>query len=462
MAIPIKRYSCYIANNIKGKIMRSVLQRRLAIIGIALPTMAVGMNFSIVNMAMPTLQKQFDASISELQWLLNAFGIFLSVLMVTMGKLADKHGRRRLYLIGTVFACGASLISGLAPKLGWIIVAQAVQGMSGAIIIPISQALLSYLYPEEQRSHAIGIWATIACTSLGLGPIVGGSILEFLGWRWIFLINVPIALLSIYPLLKFVPESKSKHPHAKIDFRGVFLLMLTIGSLVVTIMQAPEWGLKVLWTGALFLLSLILFILSEKKSESPIIRPDFFFQRTFLFSTLANFFIVFFVWGDFFLLPYYLQNEHAFSPLQTGLLMLLVTAPVVFFSAKVGRIYDKTGPKVLMLSGFILLALSGLIQVFFNSHSIILPLIATFCFGIGWVISWGPSITSAISSVPRDAAGLASAAFTTVQEIGGTMGLTIAGTAFRIHDSFASGAFVLCAGAILGLIFTLGLKKTND
>lgn len=442
--------------------MRPSMQRGLAILGIALPIMAVGMNFSIVNMAMSTLQKQFHASVSELQWLLNAFGIFLSVLMVTMGKLADVHGRRRLYFIGTIFVCVASLVSGFAPKLSWIIVSQAIQGMGGAIIIPISQALLSHLYPEEKRSQAIGIWATLASISLGIGPIVGGIVLEALGWRWIFLINVPIAILGLVLILRYVPESKSTHASTtKIDYSGVFLLILTIGSLVVTIMQAPTWGWKVLWTMALFVVSLTLFILSERKSESPIIRPDFFFRRTFLLSTLANFCIVAFVWGDFFLLPYYLQNVHDLTPFNTGLLMLLVTGPVVLFSSTIGKLYNKTEPKFLMITGFLIFTLSSILQLFFNPHTLSLPLIAAFCFGIGWVIAWGPSITSAVSSVPRDVAGLAAGAFTTVQEIGGTLGLTIAGTAFRIQGNYSHGAWVLVAIAILGVLFSMGLNKKS-
>ncbi len=442
--------------------MRPSMQRGLAILGIALPIMAVGMNFSIVNMAMSTLQKQFNASVAELQWVLNAFGIFLSVLMVTMGKLADVHGRRRLYFIGTIFVCVASIVSGFAPKLSWIIVSQAIQGMGGAIIIPISQALLSHLYPEEKRSQAIGIWATLASISLGIGPIVGGIVLETLGWRWIFFINVPIAIIGLFIMLRFVAESKSTHTTAKIDFLGVFLLILTIGSLVVTIMQAPEWGWKVLWTLALFAVSLTLFILSERKSESPIIRPDFFFRRTFLLSTLANFCIVAFVWGDFFLLPYYLQNVHGLTPFNTGLLMLLVTGPVVLFSSTIGKLYNKTEPKFLMITGFLIFTLSGIIQLFFNPHTLSLPIIAAFCFGIGWVIAWGPSITSAVSSIPRDSAGLAAGAFTTVQEIGGTLGLTIAGTAFRIHGIYSQGAWVLVAIAILGILFSMGLKKKTE
>jgi MFS family permease len=345
--------------------------------------------------------------------------------------------------------------------LGWIIFAQAIMGIAAAIVIPISQALLTYLYPEEKRAQAIGIWATLACTSLGIGPIVGGLILEELGWNWIFLINVPLALISLYPLIKYVPESKSAHNHTKIDFSGLSLLILTIGSLVLAIMQAPEWGWNVLWIGLIFVLSLTLFILSERKSESPIIRPDFFFQRAFLFPTLANFCIVSFVWGDFFLLPYFIQNEHHMTALETGILMLLVTGPVVLFSSTIGKLYNKTGPKLLMGVGFSFFILSSIAQVLFNPESLILPIIAAFCFGIGWVIAWGPSITSAVSSVPRDSAALASAAFSTMQEIGGTLGVTIAGTLFRVGDQFSHGAWFLLVISIIGLLFSMGTIKKS-
>lgn len=439
--------------------MHTSSKRMLAIIGIGLPLMAVGVNFSIVNLAMSTLQQRFNATVSELQWLLNSSGIFVSVLMVTMGKLADTYGRRRVYFVGTFLICLASLIAGLAPKLIWIICAQGIIGMGASIIIPISQALFSHLYSEKKRAQAISLWATLMCIALGIGPILGGSILETLGWRWIFLINIPITLAALYPLILYVEESKSKTTNSKIDFLGIFFLILTIGSAVVTIMQAAEWGLNVLWVVGLFVLSLSLFIFSERQSTSPIIRPEFFFHRTFLLSTFANFCIVFFVWGDFFLLPYYLQVEHNLSPFQTGLVMLLVTTPVVLFSSKIGKIYNKIGPKPLMIFGFILFTLSSISQLFLNAHNLTFPLIAALCFGMGWVIAWGPSITTAVSSVPHDAAGLASGTFTTVQEIGGTLGLTIVGTAFRLTTDFASGALVLLISSILGIIFSLTLQK---
>jgi EmrB/QacA subfamily drug resistance transporter len=441
--------------------MHAETEKKLAILGIALPLMAVGMNFSIVNMAMATLQTHFSASISELQWLLNITGIFVSVWMVTMGKLADVYGRRRIYLIGSLLVCTASLIAGLAPKLGWIIAAQALEGIAAAIVIPISQALLSHLYPEEKRAQAIGIWATLACTSLGLGPVVGGILIEIIGWRSIFLINVPCALLALYPIFRCVRESKNPQANKKISFQGVFFLILTIASLVIAIMQAPEWGWNVLWLILFFIFFLLLFIRSERQTSSPIIRPDFFFRRTFLLATLTNCCIVFFVWGAFFLMPYYLQNERGYSPLQAGLLMLLVTGPVVLFSPRVSQLYLKTGPKPLMIGGLILFLLSSVMQLFFTPSTQILPFIAALCFGFGWVIAWGPSITTAVSSVPRDEAGLASGAFTTVQEIGGTLGLTIAGTAFRLEHSFADGAYVLLVSALLGLVFSFALSRNS-
>ncbi|MBX7067101.1 MAG: MFS transporter [Parachlamydiales bacterium] len=251
--------------------------RLFAIIGIALPMMAVGMNFSIVNMAIATLQNEFSSSVSQMQWILNALGISCAALLVMMGKWADTYGRRRMYLIGTIFVFIASLLSGFAPKVGWIITAQAIQGIGAAIVLPTSQALLTHLYPESERSRAMGIWAMLACTSLAIGPIVGGTILSTISWRWIFLINAPMALFSIYPLLRFVSESKTKEKEFEFDFKGVVLLIVTISSLVFTIMQAPSWGWGVWKIALLFFIALALFIYSERKSKTPIIRPDFFF-----------------------------------------------------------------------------------------------------------------------------------------------------------------------------------------
>ncbi len=446
--------------------MKPSTKKALALVGIGLPLLAVGMNFSIVNMAVSTLQKYFDAPISHLQWLLNVLGISVSVFLVTMGKLADAYGRRRLYLIGTTILAGASLLSGLAPALIWIIAAQAFQGIGCAIILPISQALLSHLYPEEKRSQAIALWAALACMSLALGPLLGGIILETIGWRWIFFINIPAALIALILILKAVDESKSVRTDPKIDVHGLILLIIAIGSLVVSIMQAPEWGWKTLYPAALFLLALSLFIRSEKKSSAPIIRPDFFLRRTFLLATLANSCIIFFVWADFFLMPFFLQHALGFSPFRTGLLMLLVTVPVVLFSSTIGKLYAKTGPRLLLLSGFSLFALSALSQRLYALDPLPLLLIAALSFGFGWVIAWGPSITTAISSVPRDAAGIASGAFTTVQEIGGTLGLAIAGTIFRLAPDLSSGyqngAATLLLISVFGLIFSLFLNPKTE
>ena len=434
------------------------MKKFLAILAIGLPMIAVGMNFSMVNVSMATLQKEFNAGIAELQWLMNSVGITVSAFMVTMGKWADLRGRRHLYFLGTLLVCIAALGSTFAPKLGWIIACQAIQGLAAAIVIPISQALLSHLYPEERRAQAIGIWGILTSISLGIGPIMAGVILATLSWRWLFFINVPLALLSILLLFRYVCESKSQNSPPKIDLRAVFLLILTIGSLVFSIMQIPIWGWKILWPLAVFFLSLGLFIRLEKRSSSPIIRPDFFFRRTFLLSTSANFCMIFFAWGYFFLFPYYLQKEQGFSALHVGLILLLVTGPMALFSSSIAKLYNKTGPKLLMVVGFLLLGLSSVIQLFFTPEMALLPFLAALSFGIGWVLAWGPSITSAVSSVPLDSAGTASAAFATLQEVGGTLGLTIVGTAFRASGHFASGVLVLLLISLLGALFSARLK----
>lgn len=442
------------------------MKRFLTIFGICLPVVLVAMNFSVVNMAMSTIQQEFDASVQELQWILNALGIATSVFLVAMGRLADIHGRRRIFILGTFLVGLASLGAGLAPSPAWIIAMQAVMGIACAIILPVSQALIACEYPENKRSHAIGLWASIAGLALGIGPIVGGTIIDFWGWRWIFFVNVPLAALALIFSMSFVRESKSKKDNAKVDFHGMVLLTLSIGALVLSIMQAPEWGwrsYKLMGLWAFFAAITYLFIRSERNSPFPTIQPQFFFKRRFVLSSLGGFCIVFFGWANFFLLPLFLQKEYGLDAFWLGLVMLLASGPVFVFSSLVGKLYRMTGPKPLMAAGFAIFALSALIQINLSAANFWLVLLAVLLFGLGWVLAWSPSITAATSSVPRDSAALASGAFVTIQEIGGTLGLTITGTVFRVGTDFmhgySNGAWVLFAAACVGFISSVSLRK---
>ncbi len=443
----------------------------LAIIGICLASAVQPINFSLITIAMPVIQKEFSASILELQWMLNIFGIVISIALVTMGRLADTFGRKRLFLIGILGAGCSSLMSGFAPSPAWIIAAQGIMGLAGAILLPVSQALISHSFPDHERGRAIGIWASMMGIALCAGPIVGGTLISLWGWRSIFFINIPLLLIGLQLILRYTKESKSTLHRGELDIKGLILLAIAIGSFVVGIVQGPNWGWdspKILILLGIFILSSISLIFIERKAPFPIIHPEFFLKRTFLFASLGNFCMMFCVWAILFLMPLYLQNVRNDTPFKAGLIMLFALTPIALFSSLVGKLYAKVGPRLPMILGFLSFLLSITLQFFFEpTSSLLLTSAGCLFFGIGTVLVWGPSTTAAISAIPKDLAAVASGGFSTVQEIGGTLGLTIIGTIFRMgHPNFMVGfRYGLCALAvilIIGLLASLPLTKQKN
>lgn len=449
-------------------------RHKKAVFGIGLGLMLIALNFSIVSLALATIQKGFDVSYLYIQWMLNIYGIFISSCLVTVGRLADTYGRKKVYLVGLIGAGVASLIAGSAITAMWIIFAQMLQGIFGAILLSVSQALMVHEFPEEKKGQAIGIWASIAGISLGLGPLLGGLIVHFIGWRFIFYINIPIALAALYLSLRYVRESKDKNHAGEMDYLGMILLFLTVGFLVLGVQQGGNWGYTSIWSflcfggGILFGFSLLVV---EKRVSHPILRAEFFLKKGFLIPSIVNGCLIFFLWSMFYLFPLYMQDVWKMSPLSAGMMMLFVTGPVALFAAAVGRMYDRIGVKPLILVGLIFLLASILLQMFLHKRvDVVIGTLAALTFGVGWVLVWGPSTTAAISSLPKDKAGVASGAFTTVQEVSATIGLAITGTVFRMGNppfmtGYQNSLWILFAMICFGLFVSLGLgskKKENQ
>lgn len=414
--------------------MQHSSKRLFAVMGIGFGVMVLGMIWSIVNTALASIQKDLSADLLHLQWMMNCFGIFLCVPLLTMGKLGDTYGRKRLFIYGLYGALAASIIAGLSPNIYLLIACMGLYGLSGSMILPLSQALLVHQYPENEKEKAVGIWSIFCSLSLALGPLLGGIVLDLGGWRWVYLINVPLILLIIPTVRHFVEKEVELHkPHC--DWEGVALLATIVGSFVIAIMQGPSWGwgsTSIIGLWILTGMSLFAFIYLEKNSTAPLFRPDLFLQRSFLFSAIPNGCMLGFVWVTFFLIPLYLQNIQKYSPLETGIILLLATIPVALLSTTVSKLYKTIGPKRLLFTGFTCLLLSALLQAIFITQGTLWPiLLSCFCLGMGWVITWGPSIACAVSSLPHKAAGMASGMFTTAQELGAVLSLAIAGVIFR-------------------------------
>jgi EmrB/QacA subfamily drug resistance transporter len=387
----------------------------------------LGATWSSINMSLAAIQEDLGANILELGWMMNLYGIAICITLLPIGKLGDYWGKKRFYMLGLIGLILACLGAGTANSISTVIAFMGLLGVSGASILALSQALMVHAYPENQKHRAIALWGSFTSIALSIGPLLGGAIVKYLSWRWVFFINIPLALVSLILVLLFVKQKESHSSDCK--WGGIGLLALLIGGLVIAIMHGPLWGWcswKVLSLLSLSIISLLAFVAVEKRSEDPLFHPNLFAHKGFLLASICNGFLIGFVWAIFFFVPLYLQNQKGLSSLQAGFNMLLITLPITLLSFPVSHLYKKSGAKPLLVSGFFLLFLA----VFF--HSRLSTEIFCLIIGFGWVLTWGPSTTKALSSLPHRVAGIASGMFMSLQEIGGVLGLTISSVVFRV------------------------------
>lgn len=407
----------------------------LSRLGILFAILAVALNWSIVNTAIPAMQESLKASLTQMQWLMNAFGLALVPFLVTVGRLGDLYGRKKLYIIGSIVFTIASAWGGLTEGIAQLIISRALQGIGAAILLPLSQALIIDEYPRNKKGHAIGIWMLTIGLGCGLGPLLGGTLISLLSWKWIFFINLPFTIGAIILCSLFTSENKDTTSSKTLDIPGNLTLIISLAALIFAIVQGPDWG----WDSAIIItlfsvsfIGCILFYFIEKHSKEPIIEFSFFINERFLSSALAVFFAIFFTWGTFFLMPIYLQNVLDYTPFLAGIVLLLITFPFVIVSPIVGKIEHKIRPKIFILLGTFLCGCSAAISLFFTTQTSIIPIIFCFmAFGLGWGVMFGPCVTAGISTLPPEKSGLAAGSLNTLQETGGSLGLAICGSILR-------------------------------
>ena len=421
-----------------------------ALAGLSTACLVGYLDFAIVNTALPEIQKELGVSFVELQWVMNVFVLALSVFMVNMGRFGDTFGRRPMLYLGLTLFGIASLFSGLASNGLLLITFRALQGVGQAMILPSSLALISDMFPADERGHAIGIWTSITGLGFALGPVLGGIITSAFSWRWIFFVNIPILIIAAAVCLRSVREAV-REGEKKIDWCGFFLMIIGIGTLVTGIIQGPDWGWGSAMTTTFFsaaVLSLTALYIVESKVKSPIIDFKLFASRGFLSGAFANFTLVAFGYSAFFLMPLYLGNILRKEPFEIGFLLLPITALIVFAAPLAGRLVDSRGAKLPILVGLSALAVSALIQSTYKPDSSLIYVVFGFIFmGLGWGSIFGSGAFAAISSLPKELAGTATGALWTFQNLGGSIGLAIAGVFFRREEELTlesglSGAHV--------------------
>lgn len=355
--------------------------------------------------------------------------LILSATMIMAGRIADIYGRRATLYSGMIIFAVASLGAGLAPTVHWLIGFRLLQGLGVAILYTVPVAIISNLFPSHQRGRATGILFGLGGSGLAVGPVLGGFIVSALSWRWIFLVNPPIIILSFILCMKNLNESKSTEHGSAIDWPGFILLLIALPTIIFTTVQGSNWGWLSAPTLSLYALALLclgLFYWVENKSASPIIPFKLFANPLFLTGMSASFALAFFYTVAFFLMPLFLHNIKHLSSDEIGFALLPVTAMFTLLSPWVGHRVDKYGPKILLLTGFVLFALSALMQVYFSSHTPLwFILLAFLLFGIGWACILSPSFTTALSSVPESISGVAMGALGSLHNFGGALGLAL-------------------------------------
>jgi EmrB/QacA subfamily drug resistance transporter len=413
---------------------------------------------TVVNLALPTIQRRLGAGISELQWIVDAFILLLASLMLTGGTVGDLYGRKRAFLSGLVMFTLGSLLCALAPSVNLLIGGRAVQGIGAAVMMPNTLAILTntFLDPKE-RAQAIGIWAGVSGMALALGPLVGGVMVDAFGWQSIFYLNVPIGVVAFVVGLLVVRESSAPAGRS-LDLPGQALAFVGLGCLTYALIEANTYG----W-GSAFILSLFgvaaatltLFVFVESRSRSPMLQLKFFRNRVFFGANTVGMLVSFAFFGVLMFLALFLQNIQGYSAAQAGLLQLPTTLAIVVAAILSGRIVGRVGARPPITVGMLLMGVGLLLFTSvgpttpYSSFWWMLMLV-----GLGNGLVMSPITTSIMSTVPPARAGMASATSNTTRQVGGVFGIALLGAI--LTQRFASSL----SAAIKPLNLPAAVSKT--
>jgi EmrB/QacA subfamily drug resistance transporter len=367
--------------------------------------------------------------------------------MVVMGRMADLHGRRYVLYIGMAVFGTSSLFAGCASSINGLIFWRLIQGISCAILYPVSGAIVSNLFPAQQKGRAMGLFFGLSFAGLAIGPVLGGFIVGAVGWKWIFWMNLPVILISFLICAKSVPESRNSTMSREMDYSGMLLLIASISSLVLAMTEANTWGWLAPATLVLFAFSALLFILLyavEIRARNPLIQFYFFTNRLFITSIIGTFFVAFFYTLAFFLMPLYLEKIRLQNEYQIGLMLLTTSLTVALVSPLSGKVVDKYGAQTPLLIGFVFFIASALLQANFSESSSLLAILIAFTLmGIGWGAIVGPSTVLAVNSVSASDEAIAMGTSMTLHNMGGAFGLSLGLVVFQsqeqVHQSFIAG-----------------------
>lgn len=449
-------------------------RRRLLVLGICcLSLFIVGLDSTIVNLALPAIRSDLDASVSKLQWTIDAYTLVIASLLMLSGSTADRIGRRRTFQAGLVIFGIGSLLCGIAPTIDLLILFRMLQAVGGSMLNPVAMSIITNTFTDpRERAQAIGVWGGVVGLSLSVGPVVGGALVDTAGWRYIFWINVPVVLVAFVLTALFVPESRAAVAR-RIDPVGQILVMLFLVGLTYGIIEGRSagWGSPlIVGCFVVVVLSLVFLVLYERRREQPLLEPRFFRSAPFSGATLIAVCGFAALSGFLFLNSLYLQEVRGFSALHAGLLTLPMAAMTVVFAPLSGWIVGNRGPRLPLVVAGTMLAISGLVLSRLTDSTATPVLLGGYLiFGLGFGMLNAPITNAAVSGMPRSQAGVAAAIASTSRQVGASLGVAIVGTVLTtqligpLETGFVSAArlgwFIIAGCGVLVLV--LGLITTG-
>jgi EmrB/QacA subfamily drug resistance transporter len=443
---------------------------------VAAAVLGSGMAFldsTVVNVALPAIGRDLDTGLTGQQWVLDGYLLSLSALLLSGGAAGDRYGRRRVFLGGLVLFTVASVVCGVSPTVGWLIAARVVQGIGAAALVPGSLAMIDVGIRNDDRAQAVGLWAGMSGVTSALGPFIGGWLVDAASWRWVFLLNVPLAVAAMWITVRHVPESRATDTHGHPDLAGAAAVMIGLAGVIYPLIEVPSHG----WTATavtavvIGVLGLLVFAVIETRVQAPLLPLGLFRSRQFSGANLTTFAVYAALGGALFLLTLQLQQSLHYSALVAGVATLPITVIMLIGSPWAGSLAQRTGPRLPMTVGPLVaaagLALMARITPGASYLSVVLP--AVVVFGLGLMITVTPLTAAVLAAVPESQAGTASGVNNAVARLAGLLAVAMLPVAAGINPGvgeplghgFSTAMLIAAAAAGCGGIIAAVTIRTG-
>jgi EmrB/QacA subfamily drug resistance transporter len=463
----------------KARIFAEENKKWWTLAAVAFGLFMIMLDNTIVNVALPSIERSLHMSISSLEWIVTAYALTFAALLITGGKLGDLYGRRKMFIAGLVVFTLASLACGLAPSAGFLIGARAVQGIGAALMNPATLSIITATFPPKERGQAIGIWAGVSALALAIGPLVGGLIVDNINWHWIFYVNIPVGVVGIIVSRLVIAESRDTSHEQSIDLPGLVTSSGALLALSYALIEGNRhgWGspeIVGLFVGAAVLLAA--FIRLELRQRLPMLDLGLFKIGAFAGANIVAMLVSLGMFGVFFFISLYVQNVLGYSPTKAGAIFLPMTILIILIAPIAGKLSDRIGSRWLMGAGMSILGVSLLLYQRIGLHTGFWSLLPQLVLGgVGMALTMSPMTSAAMASVPVDKAGVGSGVLNSFRQVGGSLGIALMGaillnyqhpTASKVvaaqqfvnglHAALLVSAFITfaAAGVAIGLVRT--------